>query len=116
MALSIIRNDITRVTADAIVNTANPKPIVGAGTDTAIYNAAGADKLLEARKKIGNIKQGDAYVTPAFELDAQFIIHTVGPIWVNGSFGECDVLRQCYLNSLELASQYKCKSIAYPLI
>ena len=116
MALNIIRNDITRVTADAIVNTANPMPVIGAGTDRAIYNAAGEEKLLEARKKIGNIKPGDAYVTPAFGLDAQFIIHTVGPVWLTGSSVEREVLRNCYLNSLELASQYKCKSIAFPLI
>lgn len=116
MALSLIRNDITRVTADAIVNTANPEPVIGAGTDHAIYDAAGVEELLAARAKIGSIAPGEAYVTPAFKLNAQFIIHTVGPIWENGTSGECDVLKSCYTNSLMLALQYKCKSIAFPLI
>ena len=116
MGFQIIRNDITQVKADAIVNTANPKPVIGGGTDKAIYDAAGSDKLLAARKKIGDINLGEAYETPAFDLDANFIIHTVGPVWDGGESGECEVLRSCYLNSLELATQYKCKSIAFPLI
>ena len=116
MPLHLIRNDITKVKADAIVNTANPEPVIGAGTDQAVYEAAGADKLLEARRKIGCIEQGEAYATPAFELDATFIIHTVGPVWENGDAGECGVLESCYLNSLELAAQYKCRSVAFPLI
>lgn len=116
MSLQIIRNDITQVKADVIVNTANPLPVIGGGTDQAIYDAAGSDKLLAARKKIGDIKPGEAYETPAFDLDANFIIHTVGPVWDGGESGECEVLRSCYLNSLELSFQYKCKSIAFPLI
>ena len=116
MALQIIRNDITKVKADAIVDTANPRPIIGGGTDKAIYDAAGADKLLAARKKIGNINPGEAYETPAFDLDANFIIHTAGPVWEGGNIEEREVLRACYINSLELAYQYKCKSIAFPLI
>jgi len=79
MPLKIIRNDITKVSADAIVNTANPKPIYASGTDKAIYEAAGTEKLLDARKKIGDIARGDVAVTPAFNLDAKYIIHTVGP-------------------------------------
>ena len=116
MSLQIVRNDITRVKADAIVDTANPKPIIGGGTDKAVYDAAGADKLLAARKKIGNINPGEAYETPAFDLDANFIIHTAGPVWEGGNMEEREVLRDCYINSLELAYQYKCKSIAFPLI
>ena len=116
MSLQIIRNDITKVKADAIVDTANPKPIIGGGTDKAIYDAAGADKLLAARKKIGDIKLGEAYVTPAFDLDANFIIHTTGPVWEGGNMEEREILRDCYINSLDLACQYKCKSIAFPLI
>ena len=81
MPLKIIRNDITKVSADAIVNTANPKPIYASGTDKAIYEAAGTEKLLDARKKIGDIARGDVAVTPAFNLDAKYIIHTVGPSW-----------------------------------
>lgn len=116
MSLNIIRNDITKVKADVIVNTANPKPVIGGGTDSAIYEAAGSEKLLAAREKIGDIAVGEAYVTPAFDLPAKFIVHTVGPVWAGGTSGEREQLRSCYLNSLELASQYKCSSIAFPLI
>jgi O-acetyl-ADP-ribose deacetylase (regulator of RNase III)/DNA-binding phage protein len=112
----IIRNDITKVKADAIVNTANPKPCIGSGTDSAVYAAAGADALLEARKKIGDIAPGEAAYTEAFALDADYIIHTVGPAWIDGEHGERDILRSCYQNSLALAKNLKCKSIAFPLI
>ena len=77
MPFQIIRNDITKVTADAIVNTANPHPVIGAGTDSAVYKAAGAERLLAERKKIGDIDAGKAAVTPAFDLRAKYIIHTV---------------------------------------
>ena len=84
MAFRIVRNDITKIKADAIVNTANPKPRFDTGTDTAVYNAAGAEKLLEERKKIGRIEEGQVAVTPAFDLDAKYIFHTVGPVWDGG--------------------------------
>lgn len=71
MPLEIIRNDITKVKADAIVNTANPKPVIGAGTDTAVYKAAGEEMLLAARKRIGDIAPGQAVETPAYNLDAK---------------------------------------------
>lgn len=116
MPLQIIRNDITKVKADIIVNTANPHTIIGSGTDSAIYNAAGADELLAERKKIGNINSGDAAVTPAFGLSAKYIIHTVGPAWEDGKHGECDVLRSCYQKSLALAAELSAESIAFPLI
>lgn len=116
MSFSIIRNDITKVKADAIVNTANPEPIVGNGTDSAIYAAAGKELLLAERKKIGAIKMGCAVSTSAFNLDAKYIIHTVGPVWVDGSHGERDTLRSCYQKSLDLAAELECKSIAFPLI
>lgn len=80
MPFQIIRNDITKVKADAIVNTANPKPTYGSGTDSAIYEAAGKKNLLLERKKIGDIARGQAVSTPAFNLNAKYIIHTVGPI------------------------------------
>ena len=76
MPFQIIRNDITKVKADAIVNTANPRPVIGSGTDSAIYAAAGEDQLLAERKKIGEIAPGCAASTPAFKLDAKYIIHT----------------------------------------
>ncbi len=116
MPFQIIRNDITKVCADVIVNTANPKPQIGSGTDSAVYAAAGADALLEARKKIGDIAPGQAAVTPAFHLPAKYIIHTVGPAWLDGQHGEKDILRACYENSLALAAELKAESIAFPLI
>lgn len=116
MPFQIIRNDITRVCADVIVNTANPKPQFGSGTDSAVYAAAGADLLLAERKKIGDIAPGQAVVTPAFRLSAKYIIHTVGPVWQDGHHGEQDILRACYENSLALAAELKAESIAFPLI
>lgn len=116
MPFQIIRNDITKVKADAIVNTANPKPVVGRGTDSAIYSAAGEKKLLAARKKIGDIAPGDAAYTDAFHLNAKYIIHTVGPAWFGGNKNERDILHSCYRNSLALADKLSCKSIAFPLI
>lgn len=116
MPFQIVRNDITRVKADAIVNTANPKPTYAPGTDSAIYNAAGAKKLLKERRKIGDIATGQAAVTPAFDLKAKYIIHTVGPAWIDGDHGEREAVRSCYENSLAKAKELKCKSIAFPLI
>ena len=116
MPFQIIRNDITKVKADVIVNTANPKPRIGRGTDSAIYAAAGEEQLLDARKKIGDIAPGQAVSTDAFALSAKYIIHTVGPSWIDGSHGERDVLRSCYEESLKLAAILKCKSIAFPMI
>ena len=115
MPFTIIRNDITRVCADAIVNTANPRPIVGAGTDAMIHAKAGP-KLLEARQKIGNIVPGQAAITKAFDLDARYVIHAVGPVWMDGTHGEEILLRSCYDNALELARKHRCRSIAFPLI
>ena len=116
MPFQIIRNDITKVKADAIVNTANPRPVIGSGTDSAIYAAAGEGQLLAERKKIGNIKPGCAASTPAFNLDAKYIIHTVGPAWIDGSHGERETLRSCYAQSLALAAKLACESIAFPMI
>ncbi len=116
MPFKIVRNDITRVAADAIVNTANPEPCFGSGTDAAVYKAAGAEELLAARKKIGRIAPGECAVTPAFALPAKYVIHTVGPAWTDGAHGEFDVLSSCYRKPLLLAEQLGCESIAFPLI
>ena len=116
MPFRIIRNDITKVRADAIVNTANPDPVYAGGTDHAIYMAAGAEQLLAERRKIGSIHTGEAAVTPAFRLPAKFIIHTVGPAWEGGDKGEFRALASCYRKSLLLAKQLGCTSIAFPLI
>ena len=116
MPFEIIRNDITKVKADAIVNTANPYPVPGAGVDSAIYSAAGWDLLLAERKKIGEMRPGEAMATPAFDLHSQFIIHTVGPAWEGGKNGEVETVAQCYRNSLTLAGELGAESIAFPLI
>ncbi len=116
MPFQIIRNDITKVKADAVVNTANPKVTVGSGVDSAIYNAAGREKLLAERQKIGYLAPGEVVVTPAFDLNAKYIIHASGPRWEGGAKGEADILRACYDNALQLAVDYNCKSIAFPLL
>ena len=116
MAFQIVRNDITKITADAIVNTANPEPTFMAGTDSAIYLAAGADELLAERAKIGPIAEGEVAVTPAFNLDAKYIFHTVGPVWNGGGEGEKETVRKCYLNCLKKACELGIESIAFPLI
>ena len=116
MPFQIIRNDITKVKADAIVNTANPDPVIGGGTDAAIYLAAGEDKLLAERRKIGKIARGDVAVTPAFGLRAKYVIHTVGPVWQGGGKHEFETLASCYAKALEKARELGCESIAFPLI
>ena len=115
MPFKIVRNDITNMRVDAIVNTANPRPVIGSGTDSMIHAKAGPG-LLEARKAIGDIHVGHAAVTPAFNLDAKFVIHTVGPVWQGGGYGEAELLRSCYDRSLELAAERGCRSVAFPLI
>ena len=116
MSFIIIRDDITKVKADAIVNTANPEPVYASGTDRAIYKAAGEKRLLAERKKIGCLETGEVAVTPAFDLPAKYIIHTVGPSWIDGHHDEYDKLASCYKKSLLIARQLQCQSIAFPLI
>lgn len=115
MPFEIVRNDITNMRVDAIVNSANPRPVVGLGTDSRIHEKAGPE-LLAARQKIGSIAMGQAAITPAFRLPAKYVIHTVGPVWDGGSYGEEELLRSCYAQSLRLALDHGCKSIAFPLI
>ena len=115
MPFEIVRNDITKMAVDAIVNTANPRPVIGSGTDTAIHKAAGPE-LLKARQVIGNLEVGRAAITPAFNLNAAYVIHTVGPVWIDGKQDEEMLLRSCYENSLSLALQNGCQSMAFPLI
>ena len=115
MPFEIVRNDITNMRVDAIVNTANPRPVIGLGVDSAIHEKAGP-QLLTARQEIGHIDMGCAAITPAFQLAAKYVIHTIGPVWDGGSYGEEDLLRNCYDNSLGLAVEHGCQSIAFPLI
>ena len=115
MPFEIIRNDITRMHCDAIVNTANPLPVIGGSSDARLHAAAGPE-LLEARKRIGPMAVGEAAVTPAYRLGAKYVIHTVGPWWQGGGAGEEQLLECCYRNCLELAAAHGCGSIAFPLI
>lgn len=115
MPFEIVRNDIVNMKVDAIVNTANPKPIIGDGTDRAIHCKAG-ERLLFARKEIGDIAIGTSKITPAFDLNARYVIHTAGPIWKDGKSGEEALLASCFKNSLRLAKEKDCESIAFPLI
>lgn len=116
MPFQIIRNDITRVKADVIVNTANPEPVVGAGVDHAIYKAAGRERLLKARRRIGHLAPGEVAVTPGYALDAKYIIHVSGPWWDGGDHGEAECLRLCYDRALQQAKEKRCQSIAFPLL
>lgn len=117
MTFKIIRNDISKVKADVLVNSANTKPIcAGYRTDAAIYEGAGYDEMLAARQKIGDIQVGHAEATPAFKLPAKYVIHTVGPRWIDGKSGEPEALRNCYRECLTKAVALRAKSIAFPLI
>ena len=115
MPLEIVRNDITTMQVDVIVNSAHPTAGVGGGVDFAIHQAAGPE-LLDERMKIGDIATGDAFITPGFKLPAKYVVHTVGPIWQEGKKGQREQLAGCYKNSFRLAVENKCKSIAFPLI
>lgn len=116
MSFIIIRNDISKISADAIVCTASPTPAIASGTEKAIYKAAGAEKLMAERERLGTIMPGEAFITPAFDLDAKYILHTAGPVWENGEKGEPEVLRKCYENCLRIAIENDCESIAFPLL
>ncbi|HOQ10523.1 MAG TPA: macro domain-containing protein [Syntrophomonadaceae bacterium] len=116
MPLHLVRNDITKMKVDAIVNAANSALQRGGGVCGAIFAAAGARELQEACNKIGGCKVGEAVITPGFRLPAKYIIHTVGPVWQGGKANEPQLLRNCYINSLTLALEHKCESIAFPLI
>jgi O-acetyl-ADP-ribose deacetylase len=116
MPLKIVRNDITKMSVDAVVNAANTELKIGGGVCGAIFSAAGADKLQNECNLIGKCPTGEAVITNGYNLPAKYIIHAVGPIWRGGSSGETHLLYQCYTNALLLALGQGCESIAFPLI
>jgi O-acetyl-ADP-ribose deacetylase (regulator of RNase III) len=121
MTLTAVRGDITRLTVECIVNAANERMLGGGGVDGAIHNAAGP-ALKEACRAIPEVRfgvrcpTGEARITPAFNLPAKYVIHTVGPVWSGGSNREAELLRSCYRACLRLASEHGAQSIAFPAI
>ena len=116
MPFLMIRNDITKVAADAIVNPANRNLLQGSGTSRAIYQAAGEQQLTAACEAIGHCEPGRAVCTPAFGLSAKYIFHAVCPAWHGGGSGEAEQLGGAYHSALELAAKYHCESVAFPLL
>lgn len=116
MPFKIIRDDITKVKADAIVNPVNPEVCIGGGVESAIYEAAGKEKLLEARKELGRLQPGKVGVTEAFNLAAKYIVHVSGLYWKGGNSFEARCLKGCYEKALKAALDKGCKSIAFPLL
>lgn len=113
--ISIIQDDISKLAVDAIVNAANTSLLGGGGVDGAIHRAAGSE-LLEYNRKLNGCQTGEAKMAPGFQLKAKWIIHTVGPVWQDGTQGEAELLTSCYHQSLSLALTEECKTIAFPAI
>ena len=116
MPLTIIRDDITKLNVNVIVNAANTSLTAGGGVCGAIFNAAGTDKLQKACSKLAPIQTGEAVITKGYNLSAKYIIHVAGPVYIDGAHSEEALLRSCYKNALVLAKKHGCKSIAFPLI